>query len=79
LTCWLDFFFQFCFIGAQRVEKLGVGTHVASLDKKDIADALFKATTNKEQIEAAKALGKQVDSVSVLKKLTSEVLKFLAG
>ncbi|KAA1064986.1 hypothetical protein PGT21_020911 [Puccinia graminis f. sp. tritici] len=54
---------------AQRVEKLGVGTHVASLGKKDIADALFKATTNKKQIEAAKALGKQVDSVSVLKKL----------
>ncbi|KAA1085852.1 hypothetical protein PGT21_021657 [Puccinia graminis f. sp. tritici] len=47
---------------AQRVEKLGVGTHVASLDKKDIAAALFKATTNEKQIAAAKALGKQVDS-----------------
>lgn len=47
---------------AQRVEKLGVGLHVKSLRKTDIARALRKATTDEKQIFAAKRLGDKIQS-----------------
>lgn len=49
---------------ADRVQTLGIGTHIHDFKPKEVTEALVTATTDEKQIERARQAGEDIRKVS---------------